>query len=869
MKAKAYISLLLILLSSAAAYWFLVVKRSNAKIEHFLPETSLFVFHGNNLKSSLSGIRAFDWFETLETIPFLNQLNSWSSKVDSLQESGALKSSITELPFWISFHTTSSEEITPLYIVKSKGFEWNEQSIVGILGTLTDESFSTEIQVFNGYEMLNAKSEGTELVMLIQGEFLAISEKNLLVEDVVRALETEPSRLVDKSYKEKSSAGLELILNTKRLSELRQVFFKEVLKSNVAELNAVAYLDINFLNEGIEVRGSINQPVVSGTNETMIFGKNLIPNSSTDFSWEPIQIKMDEFKPLLKGELLSVSLDMNFTDVSEVFIVNTSDTVDLRRALEKLSEAKTNIQDSTSYREFYLSTYLGYIQQADFVEQLTGVQTGMGEPYFAIFQNSLLLSDNLDALKTIMNEFDNEATWGKSIDKRRILDDIIQETDFTVFNEFEYASESILGNLKPKWKDFLNDNVALTSILKRFQLQLNASNNNYLVSSMVNFNEARPIVTSNANTSNVASDLIVKANVFADTLLTTKPFVVRNHVNSSFEVIFQDAGHSLYLASRQGEILWKTQLDNQILGPIHQVDYYNNKKLQYLFFTDSLVHLIDRNGATVEGFPKAYSAPMNIEGSALIDYDNSKRYRYLTKDKRGNLSLFDKEVEPLEGWSPKALEGSLVQTPFHVRVRGRDAFVAVENTGEIYLLNRRGEDYTGFPQKFDQRFSGDVALLKGPNFAGTEIAVIGQEGELIRVNLEGKVTQNKQLFRPSTNSKYAMVSDVLETGYRVIRNDISSIAFYDMLGEQVFEIPFQNSGQLEVEFYNFRNGKELYAVRELQRNELYLFNNEGQQLCPAIPSSERMSILFYQNLSEYEVFVNFANQLNIYAINAQ
>lgn len=845
--------------------------KRDARIEHMLPETSLFVLYGSNLDNTLSSFKTLDWYETILAIPFLSQLDKWSTKFDSLQASGAFNSNVTELPFWISFHTTGSEEITPLYILKSTGFKWSEESIISILQLLSEDDYNTDVQVFNGYELLNARSIHVELVMLIQGDYLVISEENLLVEDVVRALDNESSRLIDKSYQIRADMGIKLILNTTRLEELNKVFFKEGSTLAPVKIKSNAYLDLIFESEGIDVRGSINQSPspVSGV-ESTTFAKNLIPISSTDFQWQHIQIGIDELKPLLKGEMLSVSLDLNFSKVSEVILINTVDTLYLRRELEKFSEAKTQAKDSTSYNEFYLSTYLGYIQEKSFVQQLTGTSTQMDEPYYAIFQNTLLLSDNLDALKTVMNEFDNEATWGKSVEKRRILDDIIQETDLTIFREFEYATESILENLKPKWKDFFNERPALLSILKRFQLQLNASNNNYLVNSAISFNPPKTGITPNLNESvDTPTELTVKANIFVDANLITKPFVVKNHVNSSFEIIFQDENNSLYLATRQGDILWKSQVNSQILGPIHQVDYYNNKKLQYLFFTDSLVHLIDRNGEVVEGFPKPYAAPLTIEGSAVIDYDNSKRYRYLTRDRRGNLNLYDKEVASLEGWNPKALDAALVQTPFHIRVRGRDAFIAVETTGEVNLLNRRGEDYPGFPQKFDQRFSGDVALIKGPNFAGTEIALTGQDGELIRINLEGKVTQNKQLFRPTARSKYAMVSDVLETGYRVIRNDFNRIAFFDMDGKDVFEVPLENSGELEVEFYNFRNGKELYAVRDIDKNQLFLFNNEGKQLCPTIPSSERISILFYQNLSEYEVFVNFANQLNIYAIDAQ
>lgn len=860
---------MLILLLTGASYWYFEVKRPKAKIEHLLPETSLFVVHGQNLNSTLDALKKLPWFETAKSIPFVQQLNEWSDKVDSLETSGVLKSSVTQLPFWVSFHSTGSSDITPLYIIEAKGFKWNADNIVAILESITGVAYGTETQLFNGFNLLNVKGGKEELVMLIQGDFLAISKENLLVEDVVRAVENEPSRLVNElPYSAVYSGDLQLILNNHRINELHQVFFSEGLKENNT-LGTVAVLDLSFDASGIRAQGATIGGQVALSTETSIFAKNLIPVTSTAFQWRPIEIGISDFQELLKGELLSISLDMNFTDVSEVILINTADTVYLRRELSRWSEARTNPEDSTVYSESYLNTTLGYIQQSDFVEKLTSNGKRMGEPYYAIFQNALILSDNLDALKAVMNEFDNESTWGKSVELRPVLDEMVQETDLTMVKEFNYGSESLMERLKPVWRQFFDDNAGLKGLVKRMKVQLNSSNNSYLVSSSLDFNKTRPSLVMPANAENQPGLLEVKANVFADSLLITKPIVVRNHINASLEVIFQDQGNSLYLASRQGEVIWKKLIDGKILGGVHQVDYYNNKKLQFLFFTNSLVHLVDRNGENVEGFPKPYQTPMAIDGVAVIDYDNSKRYRYLTKDRRGNLSLFDKEVNALEGWSPYELGAELLHTPFHVRVRGRDAFLAVERTGEISLLNRRGELYDGFPVSSDLRFKGDVTLLKGPNFAGTTVALMDSEGKLLEVNFEGTISQERQFFRPTTRSVFSMVADVLETGYRVLRNDQNSVAFYDMDGEVVFEIPLDNSGEVEAEFYNFRNGRELYSIRDVKSNQLYLFNNKGEQICPVIPASQRISILYYQNLSEYEVFVNFANQLNIYAINAQ
>ena len=142
--------------------------------------------------------------------------------------------------------------------------------------------------------------------------------------------------------------------------------------------------------------------------------------------------------------------------------------------------------------------------------------------------------------------------------------------------------------------------------------------------------------------------------------------------------MFQDGSDILYLADLQGEILWKKKIDNAVIGNISQVDYYNNKKLQFLMLTDSLIYLIDRNGNDVEGFPIAHNAGQNLSNLAVIDYDNSKRYRYLLEDMFGNISLTDKKGLVLEGWNQKNFQNKFQLTPFHTRVRGRDCFVVID-----------------------------------------------------------------------------------------------------------------------------------------------------------------------------------------------
>lgn len=82
-----------------------------------------------------------------------------------------------------------------------------------------------------------------------------------------------------------------------------------------------------------------------------------------------------------------------------------------------------------------------------------------------------------------------------------------------------------------------------------------------------------------------------------------RSFVVINHNTKQKETLSQDPENKLILRDESGKALWQRVLDGQIVGGVTQIDYYNNKKLQYLFATKNYIHLVDRNGNNTANFP--------------------------------------------------------------------------------------------------------------------------------------------------------------------------------------------------------------------------------------------------------------------------
>ncbi len=855
---KIIISILVLSVVGAAVFFVLELKQNRrSSIVQVLPETSLVTIHLKEFSKEIDSWQSSEYFNQ---IPQAKELLAVKNKLDSLNKSGEVPSSLLNLEFWISIHSNGSDGLNTLFFSKAEGFEWNAESVNQLFGMLLDEDYVEETQLFNDEEIHVLKGKSGEFDYGIKDQFLFWSNEAVLIEDVIRAINDTEAQLFSKAPLSKRELEKLVYLNGNRLNELSRVFLQN--GENTFKNSGLVYLlDFEDIAKGFSFNGIGLGSNATSADEASLFAKNFISSESTFSKWRPI--KLNDANQL-SNSILPQSLSIGLETGEKVRILELSDTISLARELNVTAEKNLSPTDSLVYSEEFMFTKIGYINEPSFLSAISA-DLSEGDFYYTIFQNVWIISESVDALKRVLIDFDEERTLGRDVKARSQVDDLVQETSFTLLKNFNYSADLLSQSLKPKWQTYFNTETQLQGLLNQLVLQVNNTGSQSLVSGSLDFNQARSVV-SRVQSSDLPSPKVI-SNVFADSDLTTKPFVVRNHMNAQLEIIHQDANNQIYLSDLQGGLLWKRAIDGQIKGSIKQVDFYNNKKLQYLMVTDSLLHLIDRNGKDVEGFPVAYRASQEIEDLAVIDYDNSKRYRYLLKGAFGDLLLLNKQGELLEGWNPKSLSNQTQRTPFHTRVRGRDAFVAIDYLGNFDLLNRRAESYEGFPVSTQLRLSGDMFFNKGPNFEASSMTLLGKAGMLQTVNFLGQTVEKKQLFKPDSETSFELLADVTGSTYRILQKSGGESYILNSKGERLFIMPESSSG-LEVTFYNFRHSNGVYAVRNLNQKKLELLNESGEVISESMDCDQPPSILFFQNSQQYQVFVNFANQLTQYAIDA-
>lgn len=862
-----------------AGYWYFIggLKSSKSNIEKWIPSNSLMLVTINNLNETIKQYSRFNWWDETKSLPFINELVLANERVDSLVQGKVLHSRVNANPIFISLHSTSNNSIEPLIFIESKGFEWLPTNIKKLAALWVGEEMLFSTRVFN--EKLIYEADGADWGFITVDNFLVLSTNAVLLEDVIRAEEGEDYRIFKEGHNiQAASSGVSFILNTARLNRLNAVFTNR--RGNEKELD---YL-VNFSFEPQEDRWVLNglsttsdksQLTEDLPSNASIKAENFIPSSATSIQWFGVEngkretitgFDLDRFIQMQNSELCQVELDLGGESLTTVLLSEVDEKEETQRMLEKLAISSRSEGD-TLFTETYLGQEIRFVDHEKLLSQIYGARfETIGKPYYAFFNNILLISDKIDGLKSVLADYDAENTWGKIPEKRRYLDNLIRESNITQLNNFEYYLDPLIYSFSPKWKEFFKKNNVFFASLENFNYQVNTTSDRLIISAALSFNESvegnsKPQVAITKS----ESQLNLKVNAFSESKLITKPFVVKNHVNNSQEIIFQDDMNRLYLVDRSGNILWKKQMDGRINGAIEQVDFYDNKKLQLLMFTDSALHLIDRNGDEVEGFPKTFESELPVLHYSVVDYDNSKNYRYATGDRRGNIYLLDKEGQPLEGWSPKDLGFALRMAPEHVRIRGRDCFVIVQSNGTIHLINRRGEEYPGFPYQYPKRLVGDYFIRQGPSFAESFVKVLGEDGETISIDFNGKVKGRNQLLKPAVSSQFFAARDKLNTGLMVVRKDDNAFTFFDETGKRRFDKVVQNEGEWTFEYYNFRNDSELFVMQNLGNGDLIILDEAGTEKVnqPAFTNNP-VALVYYQNRREYELFVNLENQMAIY-----
>lgn len=874
---KKILLIFLISLVAAAVYYFYTEYTKAEKFDpwQLIPSNSAIVIETRNAKTTWDKFQLTDIGEGLKNTEIFHNINLFFNSVDSLSGLKNGADLLLNNKLQVSVVPLSQDQFSLIYVLPIIDTEI-QKVLSNINESFTSKgSFTLSTRTYLDQTIHEVIVESTHLsfAYIYFKNHLVISRSAFLVESVIRQINNKENK--NFYVHNKGLFSLPALTNDDANVYLNYGQFGKWLKTFVKPSNTNFFNPLEDLNGGAAMDLTISQnslifngfslsyestnlfPHQANQNPGRISNLNLIPGNAEyvwTYNFSDKELFPPEVAKWIDREISYIGLPSIKEDAtSRLLLIQAKDPGQALNHFNLLAEKAA--KEDTVYREHYAGYPLTEITPLEWPEKFLKMYEKQDQSFFTIINNVIAVSNNLETLKILIEDIENENTWGKNLSIRQYVQLGLEEVNMSLFIHPENYWRSLLANSSSQWEEKFTD---YSTFLKGFVIcafQINRLQDKYYTTALFGYEPQETLSSGDRN-------LNIRFTTTFDNPLSSQPFIVRNHNTNKFEIIMQDEQNNLTLLDWEGNKIWMDSIQTRIKTDVHQIDFYNNDKLQYFFTGDNEMFIIDRNGENVEDYPISIGS-RNIQFASLIDYDNSKNYRFALADDQGSIYLVDKHGKILEGWNPKKLQGELSEAPFHVRIRGKDYIVVVQKRGIVHLFSRRGEYYPNFPINLEERISGRIFLQKGSDMAGSILTLVTENGQLIKINLEGKIITKENLYRPTRESKFYVVPEAQNKSFIIVREGLNRVSILNEKGDRRFEKDYLSIDPLKIQYYNFGLGKEIIAITDQEQQFTYLYNESGDLINNRpINSAEPVAILYFNSTKQFHIFKIYNNTLS-------
>ena len=857
-----------------------------------VPAESIFVYEGSNCKSCLEDLRSSS------VVKLVNLAIFPPERRDSLRNITDIVLQNFQQGSFVSMHATKKDDFDFIFYLpntqqlKTQFTAFIEQLNKGGQKLKISERQYDGITIFEGTSGVRTFS-WIELDNIWVGSFTPI-----LIEDVVRTYNHETRSFgeeISEAYKLPTvkTDGGNIYLNMKKAAQWLSLFTNEEPSLLMRQFGESALLDVkisdktNFVLNGFCLDSARNpsyflssfssQKPVSfnlknyvsnravmvasyGISDGKSFNRDLkafnkaarhLTDSLSKIA-DTYKVNLADLTSTISGEMGLCWLESKANSLSKVLIINSSDPEQWITTFNRLSE---QVSIDTVFYERYADYEIRELPVFRLPEKLLWpLVSGFNASYYTRLGNAIFIGDDLSQLKRFLDDIDREETWGKSVAHNKYLESTLLESNISLYINTPRVWNILESSLHGKWKKFLSDNRVLVNSIGMGALQFSHLNDSYYTNISWNYK------TVSAGAQSAEAKTTDKTITNIDEAIT-QMHVIRSHVSKRSEVLIQDTARVLRQVSADGKVLWQLPLDGPMMGAVEEVDFFNNGKLQYFFTTPGKLHVVDRLGNYVKPFPVTVQE-REIDFASIVDYDHSKKYRFLIVGKSGKLWMYDKQGNNLEGWTPKNVEDQLFAPARHYRIRGKDYVVAIRKDGNAFVLNRRGETLKGFPVNLNARPVGGYVLEQGSSLQSTNFVVISRDGFRIKFNLEGTVTHREALVKNSAEARFGLIEEQDGKSYMIVRQEPRQLTLFDDNLKEIVASDFVGNNQAKINFVDYGAGRIYITITDKTQDLSYVYNGAGK-LLTAVPVESRSIALQPVDLEKFRIYSALDKSLTI------
>ena len=858
------IFIFLFILSSIVIYKNFIEKKEIKDVVSLVPKSAIIIHELND------PIDKYEKIKNLKTYDSTFLVKNISKKIKYIDN--ILNNNIEKLSsnnkLITSFHITSKSKFDLIFYLDISVVDKSK-----LIDKLRENKFNIQNRIYNDYEIFDVSFDDKFFTFLFINNFFIGSHSSVLIEDVIRSVNESEKSFKDSHpklfqfIKTKNDFG-NIYINSNKIEDFLRIFVKE---NKFSFQDFSNHLDETFLDFSIsENKMFLNGFSLNNSNKkiaNLLNNKNVressymkyIPNNclwlyrlsfgNNRNEWKNLLINKEdsledyqkEIIENLDNELIIIKLESNLKNKENDLIILKSKNIDdfnklfINKNIEKYNFNEKIIYQSN--KKFLFKNFLKNKIENDF--------------FFTNVDNYIIISTSLLNINEYLKKLESQEIWTKSIFFNNLLSNLNNQSNVDFFVNISKTLIYFLSKVEYNYK---NNIIEIFKDFNFLSLQLTKLDDNFYTSLVLNKSKV------SSEDSKQTSNLIVDNKIEIDEKITTKPYLIKSHLDNSTEIIIQDNSNKLYQISSDFNKIWMDSISSKINSFIYQIDYYKNNKKQIIFSTKNMLYSYDRNGNKLIEYPVDNPSNFELEYFNIIDYNKSKNYRIVLSDIKGNVFLKDKTGKNLHGWNPLKFS-PLSEAPFHIRISNKDYIIVAEKKGVLNLLNRKGENYPGFPINFDTNIYSNIFVDQKSTSKKSLITVLLANGKVIKVNMNGVITEETQLYRPSINSKFHLLIDPTKKNYKIVVTDESSVHVIEK-NEVQFKYDFLDTKALNYQYYYFGGNNEMLSILNRSKNNITIFNLKTNSISKiSIPSDQLISILYYEYRKEFEIYSVLNNKL--------